>query len=356
MGEVGATLGEPTEVAGPGRRHHDHPCATEMGSPAQIEAVTVEIDGIVEAPERAEQVGTNEQARRGEGEHVAHRVVLLLVGLTGLDDRVDLAEAVDRQADVLQHDGLVPVDELRPDDAGVRAVELLDEQTDRVRLECHVVVEEAEEAVIALDEPHHLVGGRAVPAVGLHGTDEGVRQCGSDLRGEVAQLAHHQEEVAQVGVVLRSEAGEHLGEPRGGLVHHHDRHDGGRELVGGLHEGARLAARTSCRPVTTGIVGPAGHPHPVLRSSMMNIFPSYDLTDFDLSRLDLERVARLARDTAYVAVGASVLGIRQANIRRLEAERLLRERAPEAATVLESTQQAATTVVRQLVASARLLR
>jgi hypothetical protein len=78
---------------------------------------------------------------------------------------------------------------------------------------------------------------------------------------------------------------------------------------------------------------------------MMNIFPSYDLTDFDLSRLDLERVARLARDTAYVAVGASVLGIRQANIRRLEAERLL-----------ESTQQAATTVVRQLVASARLLR
>ena len=88
----------------------------------------------------------------------------------------------------------------------------------------------------------------------------------------------------------------------------------------------------------------------------MNIFPSYDLTDFDVSRLDLERVARLARDTAYVAVGASVLGIRQANIRRLEAERLLRERAPEAATLLEGTQQVATMVVRQLVASARQLR
>jgi hypothetical protein len=89
---------------------------------------------------------------------------------------------------------------------------------------------------------------------------------------------------------------------------------------------------------------------------MMNIFPSYDLTDFDLSRLDLERVTRLARDTAYVAVGASVLGIQRANVRRLEAERLLRDRAPEAAALLEGTQQAATMVVRQLVASARLLR
>lgn len=85
----------------------------------------------------------------------------------------------------------------------------------------------------------------------------------------------------------------------------------------------------------------------------MNIFPSYDLTDFDLSRLDLGRVVGLARDTAYVAVGASVLGLRRANIQRLEAERLLRERAPEAAAVLAASQQVATTVVRQVVGQAR---
>lgn len=85
----------------------------------------------------------------------------------------------------------------------------------------------------------------------------------------------------------------------------------------------------------------------------MNIFPSYDLTDFDLSRLDLERLGRLARDAAYVAVGSSVLGIRQANIRRLEAERVLRERAPEAAALLTMTQQVAATVARQVVAAPR---
>lgn len=84
----------------------------------------------------------------------------------------------------------------------------------------------------------------------------------------------------------------------------------------------------------------------------MNIFPSYDLTDFDLSRLDLDRVARLARDTAYVTVGAGVLGIQRANVRRLEAERLLRQRAPEVAALVESSQQAVASVVRQVVGSA----
>ena len=93
-------------------------------------------------------------------------VVLLLVELARLDDRVDLAEAVEAEADVLQHAGVVPRHELRPDDAGVRAVQLLDQRADRVGLEGDVVVADAEEPVVALDEAQHLVGGRAEAGVG----------------------------------------------------------------------------------------------------------------------------------------------------------------------------------------------
>ena len=46
--------------------------------------------------------------------------MLLLVVLARLDDRVDLAESVEAEADVLQSARLVPVDELGPDEAIVR--------------------------------------------------------------------------------------------------------------------------------------------------------------------------------------------------------------------------------------------
>ena len=105
--------------------------------------------------------------------------MLLLVDLAGLDERVDLAEAVDAQADVLQHARVVPVDELRPDDAGVRAVQLLDEQADGAGLEGDVVVQEAEEAVVALDEVEHLVGRR-------RRTPDRRRACADERRGQLA--------------------------------------------------------------------------------------------------------------------------------------------------------------------------
>ena len=54
--------------------------------------------------------------------------MLLLVDLARLDERIDLAEAVDAEADVLQHARIVPSNQLRADDAGVRAVQLLDQQ------------------------------------------------------------------------------------------------------------------------------------------------------------------------------------------------------------------------------------
>ena len=102
-----------------------------MGSPAEVDVVAVEVDCRVEAGDRPEQIGANHEACRRKCEHVADRVVLLLVDLTLFHEGVDLAEPVDAEADVLQHAGVVPRDQLRPDDPGVRSIQLLDEQANR---------------------------------------------------------------------------------------------------------------------------------------------------------------------------------------------------------------------------------
>ena len=68
--------------------------------------------------EAMKQIGAHEDACRRQHEHVADGVVLFLVGLARLDQRVDLTEPVDGVADVLQHGGVVPLDELRADEAG----------------------------------------------------------------------------------------------------------------------------------------------------------------------------------------------------------------------------------------------
>ena len=95
-------------VADPGLRGDDDAGAAEVDPPAQVDVVAVERDRRVEAAEGAEQVGPHEQARRREDEDVADGVVLLLVVLARLGDRVDLAEAVEAEADVLQHARLRP--------------------------------------------------------------------------------------------------------------------------------------------------------------------------------------------------------------------------------------------------------
>ena len=100
--EVGPPHGELLAMASPGLRGDDDAGPAEVGPPAQVDVVAVERDGAVEAAEGAEQVGAHEHAGRRQDEHVAHRVVLLLVELARLGDRVDLAEAVEAEPDVLE--------------------------------------------------------------------------------------------------------------------------------------------------------------------------------------------------------------------------------------------------------------
>ena len=179
--QVGPADVELLAVAGAGLRGDDDPSAAQVSAPAQVDVVAVERHRRVEAAERAEQVSAREQARRREDEDIADGVVLLLVVLARLGDRVDLAEAVEAEADVLEHTGVVPGDQLRPDEAGVGPVQLLDEQADHIRLEGDVVVAEAEEPAVTLDEAQHLVGRGAETGVCAQVADEGVGQAGGDL-------------------------------------------------------------------------------------------------------------------------------------------------------------------------------
>ncbi len=130
--------------------------ADDMRAPAQVERLAVRGDAVVEAVQRVEQVDADEHAAGRDHEHVADRVVLLLVELTGLDQRHDDAGLVGPHADREEPARVVPLDELRADDAGVRPERLLDELTDRGGLERDVVVEEAEEAC-PFDELQRLV-------------------------------------------------------------------------------------------------------------------------------------------------------------------------------------------------------
>ncbi|HNJ97723.1 MAG TPA: hypothetical protein PLV13_06340 [Ilumatobacteraceae bacterium] len=46
--------------------------------------------------------------------------------------------------------------------------------------------------------------------------------------------------------------------------------------------------------------------------------PAFDLSGLDLTAVTPQRVARLARDVGYVAIGFGVLGVQQAQVRRRE--------------------------------------
>ena len=250
MRQLGAAFGQQLAVAAAGRGHHHHTGATKVRTPAQVDVVAVERNGGVEAADDPEQVGAHEEARGREREGVAHRIVLLLVVLPRLDDGVDLAEAVDTEAHVLQHSRLRPRDELGADDAGVGAVELLHQQANGVGVERHVVVQEAEEAVVAFDQPQHLVGGSAETRVAGDGPHERIRHPLADAGRHVARLTDHEKQVLQVGVILRRQCIEHFLEPWAGLMHHHHGHYGRGERSGGFHEHSRLAAQAPPRPVT----------------------------------------------------------------------------------------------------------
>ena len=119
--------------------------ADEAGAPAEVEVGRARFGARVEAAELVGEIDAEQHRRVGDAEDVAHRVVLLLVELAGLDAGERDAVAVDRQADLDEHVGPVEVDDLRADDRGVAPVGLLDQHPDRPGLDHDVVPADQEE-------------------------------------------------------------------------------------------------------------------------------------------------------------------------------------------------------------------
>ena len=268
------------------------------------------------------------------------RIVLLLVDLVGLGDRVDLAEPVEPESDVLEQRRPVPVDELRTDDAGVRPVELLDEETygARDRARCR-----RDRAGRTRCRPRRAgaprwPAGRSPDCLpramderrpGLR--DGCVRRTSAEL--VVGGVGEHEQE-AKVGVVLRGEGSDRLVEPGAGVVHDDDRdHRRGERLVG-FHERARLSVdrrrpdsaaqgppptvsssviRRHVQSVSTALAKGSSSPYAVAvpdlsiailseRTIAHSIdLPSFDLPSFDLSKFELpnDRPAPTCRSATW---------------------------------------------------------
>ncbi len=323
--------------------------------------------------------------------------MLLLIDLAFLDERVDLAEAVDTEADVLQDTRIVPGHQLGPDDPGVRSVQLLDEQPNGARIQRHIVVEEAEEAVVTLDQTKHLVGDGSVAEGVADSANEGIRNPVANSVRHVAGLTDDQEQALQIAVVLVCQPVEHLVEPIPWFEDHHHGHDGRSELTGGFHEAARLvpgSARVEAglldacnivlaivstvryidctsdsRSASTTSVDHNARPtkDPVTMYKLPDFssiefpsidFPGFDLSKFDLSQLDLAALRNIdvskyvpninlstgeagkltaaLRDAAYITVGLGVVAVEQAQARRRQLVTAISDRFGASKTQVET--------------------
>ena len=98
-----------------------------------------------------------------------------------------------------------------------------------------------EEAVVALDQSQHLVGGRAESRVSRDGADEGGREERADPGTDGVEelgigVADDEEQEAHVGVVLAGERRERLVEPWPGVVHDDDGDHRWRLVRVGFHD------------------------------------------------------------------------------------------------------------------------
>ena len=240
----------------PGGRSDHHAGAADVGPPAQVDVLAVVAHRRVEPTERSEQVGAHEEAGRGDGEHVGDGVVLLLINLADIDPAGRVAEAIDVEPDVFENASVLPRHELGSNNAGVRAVQLLDHRPHGIRIERDVVVAEAEEAVVTFYKLGDGVGRRTEPGIRWQLFDDRFGEdAGNAPRDAVFSAVGDEENGSQRRVVLMGEGLDALVEPRSRCVDDHDGDDGGRGdgarslSAFAVHGGLRLAVPAD-RPVT----------------------------------------------------------------------------------------------------------
>ncbi len=248
----------------PGIWRDDHPRASHVHPPAEAQVVLEEGDPLVEAPDLGEHVAAYQRAAARNGEDVAHAVVLFLVELVTLDEWNAVAGLVDALTELQDPARPVPPHQLRADDSRVGAVRLLDQHSDRVGVERHVVVaEEVERGT--LDDVENLVGGRTEARVRLDAANECRRSHRRHPILDRNRRPRVENEHGEVRVVLLADGLEALLEPRsGGVRDDHRDHCGGcggcgsgdggchtrrgRAWGGAFHDRSRLAGAPSRSP------------------------------------------------------------------------------------------------------------
>ncbi len=232
-------------MSNPGIGSNEHACACEPSTPAEIEVLRAGKRGGIESIELGEEIRPHEQRGARHVEDVAHGVVLLLVELPGFDAGVGTAEPVDGPADLEEDLGVVGVDELRADDAGVGAVRLFQHDADRTRVENDVIVTKEEKGG-TLDRRQRLIcRAREADALGqaLH-----VRagQHVGDARRRVVVGRHVDDEDREIRIVLGSQRPQRVVEPGLRIARHDNRGDrwssGGEDFSEGLTLGENLVA------------------------------------------------------------------------------------------------------------------
>ena len=153
-------------------RHHEHSRSTQVHSPTQVEVLAVEANFAWIATDFAEEIAAHHDTRRRQDEDVADRVVLFLVSLARLDRRTHVTDAICAESDGLHDRRIVPLHELWPDHPCIRAKRLFDQPRDRIGGERDVVVHQAEEPTISLNETRDLVHERTEARVSCHSPND----------------------------------------------------------------------------------------------------------------------------------------------------------------------------------------
>ena len=188
----------------------------DLTSPREVEILPHGDDPGVKATQLSPQVGPNEHAGTRRHEDVAHRVVLPVVDLAVLDPVDHRSGLVAAHPDVKQDGRVVPIHELRRDDAGIGTERFLHHVVHHVVVEGTVVMAQQEEGR-PLDHVQRGVGGGAVPEVAGELADEGVGQDPADPFGRVLAFSGGQDEHRKLLVVLPGQGGQGLLEPRAGI-------------------------------------------------------------------------------------------------------------------------------------------
>jgi hypothetical protein len=156
---IDEAFGESAAMTSHGRRNDHDPRTGEVSSPTQIERLAVESMARFETFESPEEVGSDQETGRRQSELVARRVVLFLIEFEGFESVVEFAETVDVETHRRQKGRLVPVHQFGSEDPGIGPKHLLDELSNAVRSQDHVVVKDQEESSITLHQSENLIGG-----------------------------------------------------------------------------------------------------------------------------------------------------------------------------------------------------